>query len=356
MKQGTFFFRSLQLKFMRPYALVALIAICCIGQLIYNIATGFVLMAHQRLLLGIVFSLPLCMCICCIFLYSCLRDKLTIRLHDLMIATDHWSRGEFSFAVQDESSDALTELIYHFNGMAQRLQILFIEQQGRTALEERNRLARDLHDGVKQQFYALGAQIQIAQELYLQPYRVQTHLQEATLLLQSIQEEMNNLILHLRPTVLAEKGLKSAIQDHLQSWSRLHNVSIIFIPELQGNNGIVSLEQKQEEALFRVMQEALSNVARHSSARYVEVRLCCNSQETILSIADNGCGFDPERAVSGVGRHSMRERLQALGGTVEISSAPGQGTTVIASLKQTRKTDQLAPIQQPLVLEHTTTY
>lgn len=359
MKRATFFFRSLQWKSMRPYALVALIALCCIGLLIYNIATGFALMAHQRLLLGIVLGFLLCVCICCIFyifLYSCQADKFISRLQSLMTAADHWSRGENSFTVQDKSGDTLAELTRHFNSMSQQLQLLFIEQQRHASLEERNCLARDLHDGVKQQFYALGAQIQLAKELYLQPHHVQTHLQEATFLLQSIQEEMNNLILHLRPTVLVEKGLKSAIQDYLQSWSRLHSICIIFTPDLQDNNGVVTLEQKQEEALFRVVQEALSNVARHSSARYVEVRLSCNSQETVLSVVDDGRGFDPERVVSGIGTHSMQERLQALGGTVEIISAPGRGTTVIASLKQGGKTDQLAPIQQPLVLEHATTY
>jgi NarL family two-component system sensor histidine kinase LiaS len=317
---------------------------------LYAIATGFAIMMHQGLLLGIVLSLLIYACIFCVFLCACLTGNFLSRLQSLMIAADHWGRGEFAFTVQDEAGDELAELTHHFNSMARQLQVLFTERQDYTASEERNYLARDLHDSVKQQFYALAAQIQVAKELYLQPYRAQTHLQEATLLLQSIQEEMNNVIQHLRPTALVEKGLKSAMQDHLQSWGRLHGIRTNFICDLQRSGGVVALEQEEEKALFRVMQEALSNVARHSGALYVEVHLSSNSQEIVLSILDNGHGFDPEGVVLGIGTHSMRERLEVLGGTVEIRSVAGQGTTVVASLKEMRKTDQLAPVQRSLVL------
>jgi signal transduction histidine kinase len=224
----------------------------------------------------------------------------------------------------------------------------------RIAAEERNRLARDLHDGIKQQFYALGAQIQIINELYLQPNRVQTHLQAATLLLQDIQEEIDCLIHHLRPTALEKKGLKQAIQDYIQSWSQLNSISAIFVYDPQNNKDqdLIPLEREQEEALFRILQEALSNVARHSGARHTEIRLTRNNQETRLSIIDDGHGFDHQRIKPGVGLQSMQERLQMLGGTVEIISAPKQGTRVVASLKHVVSPALCSFVLQPPALEH----
>lgn len=220
--------------------------------------------------------------------------------------------------------------------LAQRLnnlESLFTMQKEVIAARERNRLARDLHDGIKQEFYALGAQIQIANEVYRQPQRVQKHLQEATLLLQNIQEEMKNLIQNLRPAVLKEKGLEPALRAHVTSWSRLYGIPTRFIADPQISEVAFPLGQEQEEAIFRVMQETLSNVARHSGAWHVEMRFSRTSLETVLSIIDNGCGFDPEHRAFGMGILSMQERFQALRGTVQIDSTPGQGTTVVASFK-----------------------
>jgi signal transduction histidine kinase len=278
------------------------------------------------------------------------------RLRRLMTAANHWSRGDFSFTIHDEADDEVAALSYDVNSMARQLYVHIAEGQRIAALEERNALARDLHDGAKQLLYALAVQIQIAKELSHQPHSVQTHLQEAVLLLQSLQEEMNNLIHQLRPPVLVEKGLKYAIQDHLQNWSRRNDILTTFISDFQKNEDVLSLQPEQEEALLRVMQEALSNVARHSCAGHVEVHLSSKSQETVLNIIDDGYGFDPERVVPGVGLHSMLERLQACGGTVEISSVPGQGTTVVASLKQNGRTNSLSLIHQPLGLEHAACY
>jgi two-component system, NarL family, sensor histidine kinase LiaS len=237
-----------------------------------------------------------------------------------------------------------------------KIETYFEMQKQRIVAEERNRLARDLHDGIKQQFYALGAQIQIINELYLQPNRVQTHLQAAMLLLQNIQEEIDGLIHHLRPAALAKKELKHALQDYIQFWSQLSSIHTIFVYDLQNNKeqDLIPLEPEQEEALFRVAQEALSNIARHSGARHAEVCLSRNNQETILSIGDNGYGFDLERVEPGVGLQSMQERLHMLGGTVEITSAPGQGTGVVTSLKHVASPSLYSLILKSPVLVHTT--
>lgn len=321
MQQGKHFFYGLQRKLFCSCALAIIAAVCCF------ICSITVLQGPP----GVAFCLLLFLGICT-FLGSSLLRKFVSRLQSLMTAANQWSQGDFSFTVQDEDDDEFGQLTQRLNEMAHRLELLFAVQQENIAAEERNRLARDLHDCIKQEFFALGAQLQIANELYLQPQRLQTHLQQATSLLQSIQEEMNNLIQHLRPAPLAQKGLVHALQDYAQSWSQLSGIHTLFIHDLPDNENVVSLTPQQEEALFRVMQEALSNIARHSAARYVEVRLSSNLQEAILSIADNGCGFDLAHVKPGIGTHSMQERFLPLGGTVKINSTPGQGTTIVASL------------------------
>lgn len=320
------------------------------SRLLHNLTTDLTLIIPQGLL-GIMLSFPLLLLICLLAGMGMARH-LIVRLQGLSIAAKNWSQGHFAFSVQEQAEDEFGILIRDLNVMARQLQALFSVQQQLIASEERNRLARDLHDSVKQQFYALGAQIQIANELCGQPHHVQRHLQEAILLLRSIQEEMNNLIQHLRPALLSEKGLRSALQDYVQTWSRLRGIAATFRQELPEDEQRGVLEPEQEEALFRVMQEALSNVARHSAAWSTEVRLASQGLETVLSIIDNGNGFDAEQIEPGFGMHSMQERLSALGGTVKITSVLGQGTAVVASIPALSKSEPFPGLPLPLVPEH----
>jgi signal transduction histidine kinase len=152
--------------------------------------------------------------------------------------------------------------------------------------------------------------------------------------------------------LLTEKGLRSALQDYVQTWSRLRGIAATFRQELPEDEQRGVLEPEQEEALFRVMQEALSNVARHSAAWSTEVRLASQGLETVLSIIDNGNGFDAEQIEPGFGMHSMQERLSALGGTVKITSVLGQGTAVVASIPALSKSEPFPGLPLPLVPEH----
>lgn len=344
MKRGISIFHGLLWKLLCSYALAIGIATC-------GIVLSFTVLQEP---LGMILSVPFLLCIC-LFAGSSMARRLLSRLHRLMTAVNQWGRGNFSFTIRDDADDEFGALAQQLNTMARQLEILFTLQQQQGAAEERQRLARDLHDCIKQEFFALGTQIQIANDVYRQPPQVQTHLQEATLLLQNIQEDLNNLIQHLRPAALVEKGLKKALQDYVQSWSRLCGIPVQFLHDPQRETLPQPLRQEQEEAFFRVLQEALSNVARHSCARSVDVRLVSGSLETVLSITDHGRGFDAECVVPGMGISSMQERFRALGGTVEISSVPGQGTVVVAALKHLAQMKPLSSSQPPLVLEHVAT-
>jgi signal transduction histidine kinase len=195
--------------------------------------------------------------------------------------------------------------------------------------EERNRLARELHDSVKQQVFATIMQLGAARVLLERdPNAARVHLLEAEQLAQQSGAELSLLIHELRPVALGDKGLAAAIQAYAADWSRQSKIEA----DVRAR-GAGALEPLAEHALVRVTQEALANVARHSHASAVTVALELASDAATLTIADNGCGFDLGTMSRGVGLESMRERLEALGGRLRIESKPGAGTTIEARLE-----------------------
>jgi signal transduction histidine kinase len=192
--------------------------------------------------------------------------------------------------------------------------------------EERNRLARELHDSVKQQVFATIMQLGAARVLLERdPNAARLHLSEAEQLAQQSGAELSLLIHELRPVAVGDKGLVAAIQSYAADWSRQSKISA----DVRAR-GVGALGPAAEHALVRVTQEALANVARHSHASAVTVELDLAGNAATLTIADNGCGFDAIAAPRGVGLDSMRERLEALGGRLRVESNPGAGTTIEA--------------------------
>jgi signal transduction histidine kinase len=192
--------------------------------------------------------------------------------------------------------------------------------------EERNRLARELHDSVKQQVFASIMQLGAARALLERdPNAARLHLLEAEQLAQQSGAELSLLIHELRPIALGEKGLAAAIQAYAADWSRQSKIATDVRVR-----GAVALAPAAEHALVRVTQEALANVARHSHASTVTLDLDLAVDAATLTITDNGCGFDASTTSPGVGLDSMRERLEALGGRLLVNSKPGTGTTIKA--------------------------
>ncbi|HLZ56007.1 MAG TPA: sensor histidine kinase [Ktedonosporobacter sp.] len=257
---------------------------------------------------------------------------LVRRFRQLVEATRRFANGDYTQRVPILRRDEVGQLEEYFNQMAEQLAESTTQRQALAAqgarLEERARLARDLHDSVKQQVFAVTMQIGTALALLdHQKEAVQKHLLEAETLAYQAQQELTTLIRELRPLVLQDnKGLAVALQDYVTTWSRQQNITTdIQVPEAR------PLSPPLEEALLRLTQEALSNIARHSQATSVQVVMEYESGQVVLSISDNGCGFDAAKLNgSGVGLHSMQERMEALGGTVSIESTIGQGTHLIA--------------------------
>ena len=149
------------------------------------------------------------------------------------------------------------------------------------------------------------------------------HLEEAERLIYELRQELTNLILELRPAVLDDKGLASAVRKYAADWSRQNG--ILLEVRVQGER---SLPLDIEQPIFRIMQESLTNVARHSMASNVEIGLAYANGEVTLTVTDDGRGFDINRTHSGFGLISMGQRVEPLGGNLTVESTPGKGTSI----------------------------
>ena len=253
--------------------------------------------------------------------------SLTRRLRKLANAARAWSQGDFSVMARDRSKDELGQLSLELNNMAGQLENLLESREELATLEARNHFARDLHDSVKQQIFATSLQIAAARTLIEQDKKAaEFHLVQADELVRQAQKELNVLIHQMRPAALEGKGLAAALGDYAANWSRRSE-----IPADVHVRGERETPLDVEQALFRVAQEALANVARHSDAKSVEVDLVYDSSGVTLRVTDDGRGFDPEKedGGDGFGLKSISERLAKLGGHVDVESAPGEGTNLV---------------------------
>ena len=254
---------------------------------------------------------------------------LSTRIDRLSEGTHAWRQGDFTQLVEDSSGDEIGQLAYNLNQMAQELESLLDTRRELVVVEERNRMARDLHDSVKQQAFAASAQISTAKKLLAQnPNKAIENIEEAERLTNALRKELTNLIQDLRAPALEGKGLATALQDYSHNWSRQNETELEI--RLQGER---PLPLDIEQTVFRIVQEALANVARHSNADKVEIGLVYTSKELTCMIRDNGCGFDPTQTLLGFGIRSMQERAKTLGGQLNLESAPGEGTIITLALK-----------------------
>lgn len=193
--------------------------------------------------------------------------------------------------------------------------------------EERNRLARNLHDSAKQQALAASFELGTALTMYERdPQEAKEHLLAADALVDIVRKELANLVAELRPHPVNEQNFCDSLKAYAEDWSQRSEMAL----EMDIEEGNLSLDQC--EALFRIAQEALANTARHSSASRVVMRLQYERNRVIFELKDNGCGFDPQASHAGIGMSSMRERAEACGGSITIASAPGEGTQICVIL------------------------
>ncbi len=204
--------------------------------------------------------------------------------------------------------------------------VLLAEAQTRAALEERQRLARDLHDSVTQSLYSLTLLAEAARRWAAAGHleQVETHLGRLGETAQQSLKEMRLLVYELRPAALEKDGLLGALQRRLDAVERRAGVDGRLRVEGSGD-----IPPHLEEALYRIAQEALNNALKHAGANKVTIRLHTAVDHITLEVSDNGRGFAPEQVGSGgLGLVSIQERADRLGGHLSLTSQPGSGTAV----------------------------
>lgn len=253
-----------------------------------------------------------------------IASSFTRRIDQMEATTLQWGEGDFSKKAEVQGNDEISTLAVSLNHMADKFQKLIEKEQMLATMEERNRLARDLHDSVKQQIFAISMNLGAVKSL------LNSDLQKAILqvdvssrLAQQALDELTTLINTLRPVQLGDQSLQDALKEYLKVWQKQSGVSVVF----RVDGGDASIAQEAEQSLFRVIQEALSNISRHSRATAASVFLTFYKDHLTLQISDNGVGFDKKTIRHGLGLQSMEERAKELGGTLKMNST-ASGTTI----------------------------
>jgi len=273
-----------------------------------------------------------------------------LMVQDRMIGVLSLDHGQAGYYTAQHASVALA--IANQAAIAIENARLYQQSQQLAVLQERQRLARELHDSVSQALYGIALGARTARRLLdsaqaedqraapadaarddslrrklAQPLDYVLQLAEAGM------AEMRALIFELRPESLQNEGLVAALSKHGASMQARHHIAVEteFCEEPQ-----LSFDCK--EALYRIAQEALHNIVKHAKATRASIRLASDGDGVTLEVRDNGAGFDPRGEFPGhLGLKSMRERIEKLGGTLTIDSAPGRGATVVARVVCSRR-------------------
>lgn len=193
-----------------------------------------------------------------------------------------------------------------------------------SVLQERARLARDLHDAVSQKLFSVRAKARAAAILVdRDAARAIEEIRSVAELAGQAHAELRAVIDGLSPPELAAGGLARSVQAYATLAGRSHSVDVVVRA-----GELPDLGLHRDTVIYRVAQEAISNALRHAQARQVSVRLFKRQRSVVLEIGDDGCGFEPGTMPGGLGLASMRERARAAGGKLTITSQAGSGTRV----------------------------
>ena len=212
---------------------------------------------------------------------------------------------------------------------------LYGQVQDLAVLEERDRIGMDLHDGVIQSLYATGLTLEIAlEDLERDPAQVQPQLEKVIHDLNRTIGDIRSYIFNLRPAVFAGTDLAGACGTMLKELQVNALLGVHLIEEPEACRGLTA---DQVTALYHVVQESLTNVRKHAQAATVTARLEQENGTFRLTISDDGVGFDQKQPAAGQGLANMRERIGALGGRLDVTSARGEGTRLTVELPLTKE-------------------
>jgi PAS domain S-box-containing protein len=202
---------------------------------------------------------------------------------------------------------------------------LYEQAQALAALQERQRLARELHDSVSQELYGISLSAHCAREaLATDPGEAIIPLEHVILHVETAVAEMRALLFELRPESLEIEGLVAALEKQVALMRSRYHLAVGALLQQEPD-----LPAESKHTLYRIAQEALHNVIKHAQATTITLRLTQENHQLLLEIRDDGRGFEPAASFPGhLGLRSMQERATHLGGTLTITSAPGRGTSI----------------------------
>lgn len=266
-------------------------------------------------------------------------QRIQRRLDVLHLGMLQVSKGNLSIRIPRTDDPSFARLFHEFNVMVEAIEkktkllqklgeqeVINLEKSNEAAvLEERKRLARDLHDTVSQHLFAIHMSASsLPKVLEIDEERAKIVLEQLIQMSYLAQKQMRGLIAQLRPLELEGKSLEQALNQWFPDYCRQNN--------LQGK---IDLEMKEaiseakEHQLFLIIQEAMANIVKHASASFVSLTLNDRDRQYVLSISDDGQGFDQAVQKAGsYGLSTMRERAEKLGGSAEVISKQGAGTTI----------------------------
>ncbi len=271
-------------------------------------------------------------------LVEILSSKITAPVIRLKQATDRIIQGERAIYIDIKSNDEIGDLIVAFNKMIEQLeeQTVILEQErilrAKSLFDgqeiERQRLSRELHDSIGQSILALKIKFERIRESSEEKRLV--IISETEELFLKIMTEIRNISNDLMPAVLTEFGLLMAIKKIIRDFSTSTNIKIDFIENISN----IAIEKKIEVHIYRIVQEALSNILKHAFASKIEIKIFMVDGVIELTIRDNGKGLvlNEETQLKGNGISNIKERINLIGGKIKFKSAINKGTSIFCEI------------------------
>jgi signal transduction histidine kinase len=254
--------------------------------------------------------------------------KLIRRIRRLALSTEAMAGGDLRSRIPVSGGDEVGQLEQAFNSMAVRLEkAIRAERDAASSIArraERNRIARELHDSISQDLFSVSLVADGLRKALPSESKLWRQADSMEQTLQRTRREMRVLLMELRPVALEDAGLAAALHEMCRAYETRLGIPIAARIELS------NLGPAVEHAALRVVQEALGNAVRHGNPTTIEVDVHSEGEKVSVTVRDDGTGFDLDRVHErhGLGLELIRERVEELGGSVQVDTTPGEGTTI----------------------------
>ncbi len=265
---------------------------------------------------------------------------LTRPIYDLVKATEAVSRGDFSQRLPRWANDEIGQLTLAFNTMTRSLETAEQERAEQDRLraqyvsnvivaqeDERQRISRELHDSTGQLLTTLLVGLKNLKES-CNPAEIDCRIEELRGVVGQTLNEVRTIAWQLRPSALDDLGLISALQRYIDDYQQRYTINVDFIASSFDSR----LPIEMETSIYRIVQESLTNIARHAQATAASVIIDRRGSTMRIIVEDNGIGFDPGMAHNSLGLQGIRERAALFGGRLTIETQPGQGTSLFIEI------------------------